>query len=235
MLAIQTVITRVKCIGYTGKGILNGHLGSNSDLCYIQNRVTCITNRVIKRFRLFSTVSSEREKIYIFKHLKWTKYLLQPKYFLAKIMKFPVFQNFEIFCENSGFPSYFPLKKCPLKKIALQCIFVNQFSNILLHILRKIWYYCQEIFCLVATFEISYTRHCCHKIFQSCWMIDVFYICFLSWIRPTSAVLCPWARHFTPRKYWLITQEAMAPSRHDWKIVDWDVKPQHNQPNLSWI
>ena len=23
----------------------------------------------------------------------------------------------------------------------------------------------------------------------------------------------------------------MAPSRHDWKIVDWDVKPQHNQPN----
>ena len=50
--------------------------------------------------------------------------------------------------------------------------------------------------------------------------------------RPTAAVLCPWARHFTPRKYWLITQEAMAPSRHDWKIVDWDVKPQHNQPNL---
>ena len=28
--------------------------------------------------------------------------------------------------------------------------------------------------------------------------------------RPTSAVLCPWARYFTPRKYWLITQEAMA-------------------------
>ena len=28
----------------------------------------------------------------------------------------------------------------------------------------------------------------------------------------------------------------MAPSRHDWKIVDWDVKPQHNQPtNLFWI
>ena len=49
--------------------------------------------------------------------------------------------------------------------------------------------------------------------------------------RPNAAVLCPWARHFTPRKYWLITQEAMAPSRYDWKIVDWDVKPQHNQPN----
>ena len=47
--------------------------------------------------------------------------------------------------------------------------------------------------------------------------------------KPTAAVLCPWARHFTPRKYWLITQEAMAPSRYDWKIVDWDVKPQHKQ------
>ena len=53
--------------------------------------------------------------------------------------------------------------------------------------------------------------------------------------RPTSAVLCPWARHFTPRKYWLITQEAMAPSRHDWKIVDWDVKPQHNQLLTSQV
>ena len=52
-------------------------------------------------------------------------------------------------------------------------------------------------------------------------------------LRPTAAVLCPWARHFTPRKYWLITQEAMAPSRHDWKIVDWDVKPQHNQPTFA--
>ena len=48
--------------------------------------------------------------------------------------------------------------------------------------------------------------------------------------KPTAAVVCPWARHFTPRKYWLITQEAVAPSRYDWKIADWDVKPQHNQP-----
>ena len=47
--------------------------------------------------------------------------------------------------------------------------------------------------------------------------------------KPTAAVLCPWARHFTPRKYWLITQEVPAPSRHDCKIVDWDVKPQHKQ------
>ena len=51
--------------------------------------------------------------------------------------------------------------------------------------------------------------------------------------KPTAAVLCPWARHFTPRKYWLITQEAVAPSRYDWKIVDWDVKPQHNQPTKT--
>ena len=27
--------------------------------------------------------------------------------------------------------------------------------------------------------------------------------------KPTATVLCPWARHFTPRKYWLITQEAV--------------------------
>ena len=51
--------------------------------------------------------------------------------------------------------------------------------------------------------------------------------------KPTAAVLCPWARHFTPRKYWLITQEAVAPSRHDWKIVDWDIKPQHKQTKNS--
>ena len=51
--------------------------------------------------------------------------------------------------------------------------------------------------------------------------------------KPTAAVLCPWARHFTPRKCWLITQEAVAPSRHDWKIVDWDVKPQHKQINTT--
>ena len=26
----------------------------------------------------------------------------------------------------------------------------------------------------------------------------------------------------------------MALSRHDWKIVDWDVKPQHNQLCFTW-
>ena len=53
--------------------------------------------------------------------------------------------------------------------------------------------------------------------------------------KPTAAVLCPWIRHFTPRKYWLITQEVVAPSPHDWKIVDWDVKPQHKQKQTSSI
>ena len=43
------VISKVKCIGYIEKGVKSSHLGSNSDPCYIQNRV--ITNRVIKRFR----------------------------------------------------------------------------------------------------------------------------------------------------------------------------------------
>ena len=28
-----------------------------------------------------------------------------------------------------------------------------------------------------------------------------------------------------------MTQEAVAPSRYDWKIVDWDGKPQHKQTN----
>ena len=53
--------------------------------------------------------------------------------------------------------------------------------------------------------------------------------------KPTAAVLCPWARYFTPQKYWLITQEAVAPSRHDWKIVDWDVKPQLKQNSASKV
>ena len=45
----KSVITRVKCIGYIAKGILNCYLESNSDQCNIQDRV--IMNRVIKRFR----------------------------------------------------------------------------------------------------------------------------------------------------------------------------------------
>ena len=27
-----------------------------------------------------------------------------------------------------------------------------------------------------------------------------------------------------------VTFNKKKPSRYDWKIVDWDVKPQHNQP-----
>ena len=43
------VISRVKCLDDIRKGVLNSHLGSNPNPCYIQNRV--ITNSVIKRFR----------------------------------------------------------------------------------------------------------------------------------------------------------------------------------------
>ena len=43
------VVSRVKYIGYIVKGVLNSHLESNPDQCYIQNRV--ITNRVVRRFR----------------------------------------------------------------------------------------------------------------------------------------------------------------------------------------
>ena len=42
------------------------------------------------------------------------------------------------------------------------------------------------------------------------------------------SLLC---KQMDPRMYWLITQEAVAPSRHDWKIVVWDVKPEHKQIN----
>ena len=63
------VVTRVKCIAYIGKGILNSHLGSNSDPYYIQNRV--ITNRVIKRFRCMCKIKLQRD---IFKTCnKWAK------------------------------------------------------------------------------------------------------------------------------------------------------------------
>ena len=40
---------------YIGKSVLNDHLGSNTEPCYIQNHV--ITNRVIKRLRCIKKVS----------------------------------------------------------------------------------------------------------------------------------------------------------------------------------
>ena len=36
MLAIQSVLYRIKCLGYIGEGVLNSHLGSNPDPCGIQ-------------------------------------------------------------------------------------------------------------------------------------------------------------------------------------------------------
>ena len=46
---------------------------------------------------------------------------------------------------------------------------------------------------------------------------------------PISAVLCPWAKHIYSPKSNDNTQEAVDPSRHDWKIVEWDVKHQHTK------
>ena len=108
--------------------------------------------------------------------------------------------------------------------------FLSNFQhwNILSYFSRELW-----------GLEETYTR--CIPESGCCCLFVPFFFFFLECrtperevrgSRPTAAVLCPWARHFTPRKYWLITQEAMAPSRHDWKIVDWEVKPQHNQPTF---
>ena len=49
------VISRVKCIGYMRKGVLNSHLESNPDPCCIQNCV--IMNRVIKTFRCINILT----------------------------------------------------------------------------------------------------------------------------------------------------------------------------------
>ena len=56
------VILRVKCIDYIRKCVLNSHLGSNPNPCYIPNCV--ITNRVLKRFRYIIKIK-EKDKIII--------------------------------------------------------------------------------------------------------------------------------------------------------------------------
>ena len=50
----------------------------------------------------------------------------------------------------------------------------------------------------------------------------------------SGIVLCPWVRHFTPRKYWLLPRKRWLRPDMTEKIVDWDVKPQHKQTNLLW-
>ena len=40
-------------------------------------------------------------------------------------------------------------------------------------------------------------------------------------------------RHIYSPKFTGNTQEAVAPSRHDWKIVDWGVKYQHKQNKIK--
>ena len=57
----------------------------------------------------------------------------------------------------------------------------------------------------------------------------------ISWINRWNLTNLAQILHWAPRKYWLITQEAVALSQHDWKIADWDIKPQHKQTNkLHW-
>ena len=54
---------------------------------------------------------ASEKKINIFKQLKWTKYLLQPKYFWDKIMKFPdVCMTFLVF-KISNLQNSLTLKK----------------------------------------------------------------------------------------------------------------------------
>ena len=63
------VIWRVKCIVYIGNGVLNGHLGSNLEPCYIQNGI--VMNRVIKRFRCLLKLDSFSELTVNFLNI-WT-------------------------------------------------------------------------------------------------------------------------------------------------------------------
>ena len=61
------VISRVKCNSYKGKEVLNSHLESNPDPCYIQTHV--IANCVIKRFKCNSKVNGLiRPKIKLGQH-----------------------------------------------------------------------------------------------------------------------------------------------------------------------
>ena len=51
-------------------------------------------------------------------------------------------------------------------------------------------------------------------------------------LRPTSAGCVHRQDTFTPRNYWLNTQEAMALSQNDLRIVDGDVKHQYKLKTL---
>ena len=62
---------------------------------------------------------------------------------------------------------------------------------------------------------------------KTCSTIAIMALVQLGW----SAVLCSWAT-YSPKSTGN-TQEAVAPSRHDWTIVDWDVEHQHKQ--TSWV
>ena len=46
---------------------------------------------------------------------------------------------------------------------------------------------------------------------------------------PTTAVYCSLSKHLSSPKVLVNIQEAVAPSQHDWKIVDRDVEQKNNK------
>ena len=53
---------------------------------------------------------------------------------------------------------------------------------------------------------------------------------------PTGGtVLCPCARHIKSPEYWLVQRNGYLPSRHEWKIVDWGVKPKNNKKQTTYL
>ena len=48
------------------------------------------------------------------------------------------------------------------------------------------------------------------------------------------AELHPWARYIYLPKSTGNTQKAVAPSRYDWKFVEWDIKPQPKQKTKKY-
>ena len=49
-----------------------------------------------------------------------------------------------------------------------------------------------------------------------------------------GTVLCPWARHINSQKVLVIPRKRVAPSRHDWKIVYWDVQQKRNDTKTDF-
>ena len=165
--------------------------------------------------------------------LPWSHQIFFFKFYQDILILFFFFLAWKIskmFCLNTGTGKSLNLAFWPVVKLGLKSMWLVSTCNL--------WWLPVTLKCLIIlglltlTFKIFHASAKCHK--ESGERGGSVVECRtpereVGGSRPTAAVLCPWARHFTPRKYWLFTQEAVAPSRHDWKIVDWDVKPQHKQ------